>query len=55
MSYREILKKQIEELEQKISSTKEDKKELELLLRNLQLSEFEEDMKESQEQKLLKG
>jgi len=47
MSYRDILKKQIQELEQKISNDIAEKDELEKQLHKLKLAEFEEDMRES--------
>lgn len=47
MSYRDILKKQIQELEQKIANDTSEKEELEKQLQKLKLSEFEEDMRES--------
>lgn len=56
MSYRELLLKQITELEQKIASDMADKAELEKQLQKLKLAEFEEDMREEAEnQHLLKG
>ncbi len=55
MSYRNLLLKQIAELEQKIATDSADKAELEKQLLKLKLSEFEEDMRESTEQKFLKG
>ena len=55
MSYRNLLLKQIAELEQRIASNTADKAELEQQLQKLKLSEFEEDMRESNEQILLKS
>jgi hypothetical protein len=55
MSYRNLLLKQIAELEQRIASNTADKAELEQQLQKLKLSEFEEDMRESNEQVLLKS
>jgi hypothetical protein len=55
MSVREILQKQIQELEEKIASAKSDKTELEIALARLKLQDFEEDLKNTQEQQLLKG
>jgi len=55
MSYRNLLLKQIAELEQKIATDTADKAELEKQLHKLKLAEFEEDMRESTEQKFLKG
>jgi hypothetical protein len=54
MSFKDILKKQIEELEQKISVYQGDKKILEDQLNKLRLAEFEESERESGQQ-LLKG
>jgi len=55
MSYRNLLLKQIAELEQKISNDTADKAELEKQLTKLKLAEFEEEMAESNEQQFLKG
>lgn len=55
MSYRNLLLKQIAELEQRIVNSTADKAELEQQLQKLKLSEFEEDMRESNEQVLLKS
>jgi len=55
MSYRELLIKQILELEERISRDSADKSELEKQLQKLKISEFEEEMRESNEQRLLKG
>ena len=55
MSYRDILKKQIAELEQKIQSAKGEKTELEKQLNKLKVAEFEEDMATESTQTLLKG
>jgi Fe-S-cluster formation regulator IscX/YfhJ len=55
MSYRNLLLKQIAELEQRIANSTADKAELEQQLQKLKLSEFEEDMRESNEQILLKS
>jgi peptidoglycan hydrolase CwlO-like protein len=55
MSYRNELKKRIEELNQEIS---EDKGQIEALkkeLKRLELAEFEEDLSEDSSQQLLKG
>jgi hypothetical protein len=54
MSFKDILKKQIAELEQKISLHQGDKKILEDQLNKLKLSEFEESEREIGQQ-LLKG
>jgi hypothetical protein len=55
MSYRDELKTKILELEKKIAKDETEKLQLEIELNKLKLAEFEEDMKESQEKKLLKG
>lgn len=55
MSYRDILKKQIAELEQKIQSAQGEKSELEKQLNKLKVAEFEEDMATESTQTLLKG
>jgi hypothetical protein len=55
MSYRDILKKQISELEQKIQSAQGEKSELENQLNKLKVAEFEEDMATESTQTLLKG
>lgn len=55
MSYREILLKQIIELEEKMAKDSALKSALENELTRLRMAEFEEEMKESQEQKFLKG
>lgn len=54
MSYREQLQKEIRELEHQILNSQGKKLELEQKLQQLRLSEFEEDMRESNQQ-LLKG
>ncbi len=56
-SYRNLLIKQIEALEEKILLAKSDRKELQKILNDLKKSEFEEDMREEndQQQQLLKG
>lgn len=57
MSYKDILKRQIEHLEGKIAQAQGDKTMLEAELRKLQLAEFEEEMREDTNppQTLLKG
>jgi hypothetical protein len=54
MSYREQLQKEIREIEHQILNSQGKKLELEQRLQKLRLSEFEEDMRESNQQ-LLKG
>ena len=55
MSYRDILNKQIADLEQRIKSTQDEKSELEKQLKKLKVTEFEEDMATESTQTLLKG
>lgn len=55
MKYKEILQKQIKELEEKIASSTEEKSELEKQLNKLRIAEFQEDMVEENNQVLLKG
>jgi len=55
MSYRNHLLQKIAELEEKISKDSSEKKILEKELNQLKLAEFEEDMRESPNQHLLKG
>ena len=55
MSYREDLKTRILKIQKRMSEDNSEKLELEIELNKLKLTEFEEDMKEEQEQKLLKG
>lgn len=55
MSYKEQIKAKIRDLEEKILKDQGAKLELEIELNKLRLTEFEEDMKESQNQKFLKG
>jgi hypothetical protein len=55
MSYKEELRAKIRELEEKILKDEGEKLDLEVQLNKLRLTEFEEDMKEQQNQKLLKG
>lgn len=54
MTYKQILQKQIRELEEKIASSQGEKAELQKQLQRLQLSEFEEDERTDNKQ-LLKG
>jgi cell division protein FtsL len=56
MTYKDILKKQIQELEEKIASQQGERDELVKQLTRLKLAEFEEDMvSEGSQQTLLKG
>jgi len=55
MSYKDEIKTKIRELEEKIARDEGEKLELEIQLNKLRLSEFEEDMKETQNQQFLKG
>jgi hypothetical protein len=53
MSYRELLLKQIAELENKIASDSAEKEILEKELNRLKLAEYEEEWRETLEQRLL--
>jgi hypothetical protein len=53
MSYREILLKQIAELEKKIESDSAEREILQKELQRLKRAEFEEDIRESNERRLL--
>ena len=53
MSYREVLLKQIAELENKIASDSAEKQDLEKELKRLKLAEYEEEWRETQEIRLL--
>lgn len=53
MSYREVLLKQIAELETKIATDSAEKEILEKELKRLKLAEYEEDWRETLEQRLL--
>ena len=53
MSHRELLLKQIAELEQKIASDTSEKEILEKELNRLKLAEYEEEWRETLEQRLL--
>ena len=55
MSHKDEIKPKIRELEQKIARDEGEKLELEVQLNKLRLSEFEEDLKETQNQQFLKG
>lgn len=55
MSYRDELKRKIRDLEEKIAREEGEKLDLEVQLNKLRLTEFEEDLKEQQNQQLLKG
>ena len=55
MSYKDELKAKIREIQKRMAEDESEKLELEIQLNKLQLAEFEEDMKETQNQKLLKG
>jgi len=53
MSHREVLLKQIAELENKIASDSAEKQDLEKELKRLKLAEYEEEWRETQEIRLL--
>ena len=55
MTYRDELKQKIKSLEKKIAQDEGEKLQLEIELNKLRLAEFEEDIRETSEQKLLKG
>lgn len=55
MAYKDFLKQKINELEQKIVSSTEEKSVIEAELNKLRLAEFEEDMATESNQQLLKG
>lgn len=58
MSYRDLIKKRIAELEGKIRESEQDRDRLEVLrseLTKLSMQDFEEDMREESGQQLLKG
>lgn len=55
MAYKDYLKQKIKELEEKISSSTEEKNAIQEELNKLRLAEFEEDMREESSQQLLKG
>jgi hypothetical protein len=55
MSYRDELKAKIREVEKRIAKDESEKLQLEIELNKLRLAEFEEDIRETAEQKLLKG
>jgi hypothetical protein len=55
MSYRDELKIKIREIEKRIAEDETEKLQLEIELNRLKLAEFEEDMAEVQNKKLLKG
>jgi len=55
MKYRDILKKQIQELEARIANSTDEKAELEKQLNKLRVAEFGEEMVEENNQTLLKG
>ncbi len=55
MSYRNELKKRIEELTQEMSENKGQIEALKKELKKLEMAEFEEDLAENSNQQLLKG
>lgn len=55
MSIREVLKKQIAELEKKIASDQGDVAALKDAMAKLQMQDFEEDLRESDNRQLLNG
>jgi hypothetical protein len=55
MSYRDQLRSKIREIEKRIAEDESEKLSLEVELNRLKLAEFEEDIKDSREKRLLKG
>lgn len=55
MPYKDLLQKQIKELEERIAKFNGDKSILENQLQKLRMAEFEEDIRESDTKQLLKG
>jgi len=55
MSYRDELKARIREVEKRMVKDESEKLQLEIELNKLRLAEFEEDIRETTEKKLLKG
>ena len=55
MSHKDEIKSKIREIEKRIAEDESEKLELEVQLNRLKLAEFEEDMKETQNQQFLKG
>jgi hypothetical protein len=55
MSYRDYLQKRIGEVENNIRNNVGEKESLEKELKKLEMQEFEEDLREQGEQRLLKG
>lgn len=55
MSYKDLLQRQIEALEQQIEKAQGDKETLQAQLNRLKMAEFEESEREVTEQTLLKG
>jgi predicted nucleic acid-binding Zn-ribbon protein len=55
MSYKDTIKQKIREIEKRMAEDESQKLELEIELNKLRLSEFEEDLKETQNQQFLKG
>ena len=55
MSYKEELKSKIREVEKRMAKDESEKLQLEIELNKLRLAEFEEDIRETNEKRLLKG
>ena len=55
MAYKDELRAKIRAIEEKIARDEGEKLQLEIQLNKLQLAEFEEDLKEQQNQQFLKG
>lgn len=55
MSHKDELRRKIRDIQKRIAEDESQKLELEMQLNKLQLAEFEEDLKEQQNQQFLKG
>jgi hypothetical protein len=55
MPYKDEIKAKIREIQKRMAEDESQKLELEIQLNKLQLAEFEEDLKEIQNQQFLKG
>jgi hypothetical protein len=55
MPYKDEIKAKIREIQKRMAEDESEKLELEIQLNKLQLAEFEEDLKETQNQQFLKG
>lgn len=55
MTYKDVLERQIQKLEQEIEQATSDKEILTIKLNQLRMKQFEEDLREEPQQQLLKG